>query len=121
MSDNAEKRKYKRVDAHISLKYKLLGDKSEVSNSGTVTNNLSEGGVRFRTKDFISRSSRIMMEVDVPLAEKPVQAISKVAWIRKSPGGDDYDIGGQFLEINSKDKKAVSEYIQTLLDFDEKE
>ncbi|MDP8299377.1 MAG: PilZ domain-containing protein [Candidatus Tantalella remota] len=121
MSDNAEKRKYQRVDAHISLKYKMLGDKGDASNSGTVTNNLSEGGVRFRTKDFISRSSRMMMEVDVPLAGKSVQAISKVAWIRKAPNGDDYDIGGQFLEINGNDKKAVAEYIQTLQDFDEKE
>ena len=45
---------------------------------------------------------------------KPVKAISKVAWIRKTDSGNDYEMGSQFLEMSKKDKELVSEYVDSL-------
>ena len=57
---------------------------------------------------------RLLLELDLPMFAKPVKAISKVAWIRKSPSGDDYEVGNQFLEMSKKDRELVSEYVDSL-------
>ena len=80
----------------------------------TITKNLSEGGVRFKTAEFISRACRLVVELDMPMFTKPVKAISKVAWIKKSPTSDEFEIGNQFLEISKDDKSLVSEYVKGL-------
>jgi len=57
---------------------------------------------------------RLILELDIPMFTKPVKAISKVAWIRKTDSGDEYEVGNQFLEMSKKDKELVSEYVSSL-------
>ncbi len=57
---------------------------------------------------------RLILELDIPMLTKPVKAISKVAWIRKSDAGDEYEVGNQFLEMSKQDKELVSEYVDSL-------
>ncbi|MFH1847462.1 MAG: PilZ domain-containing protein [Candidatus Omnitrophota bacterium] len=119
MENITEKRKFLRVATHIPVKYRKLGD-SEVALRGcTITRNLSEGGVRFRTPDFISRACRLILELDMPMLTKPIKAISKVAWIRKTTSGEDFEIGNQFLEMSKKDKELVSEYVNSLTHYND--
>ena len=121
MENNSEKRKFKRVTTHIPVKYRKLGDTDTIMRSSTVSRNLSEGGVRFFTSEFMSRACRLVLELDVPMLTKPVKAISKVAWIKKSSMGEDFEIGNQFLEISRKDKEIVSEYLKGLTLYNEPE
>ncbi len=114
-----EKRKSTRVKTHIPIRYRKLSDTEGRGVSGTISNNLGEGGVRFRSKGFISRACRLIMELDLPMLGKPVKVISKVAWIHKAPSGDDYEVGGQFLEISRKDKELVSEYVNGFILYNE--
>ena len=106
-----EKRKYERVNVNIPVKYKRLNDPENAIKSGSLTWNLSEGGVGLKTKEFISKACRVVMEISLDAVQKPVKVISKVAWIKKLPSGDDFSIGNQFLEISRSDKKALSDYI----------
>ncbi len=114
MEGQTEKRKFQRAITHIPVKYRKLRDSEAPMIKSTITKNLSEGGVRFRTNEFISRASRLIVELDMPMFTKPVKAISKVAWIRKADSGDDFEIGNQFLEISKEDKSLVSEYVKGL-------
>ena len=57
---------------------------------------------------------RLILELDIPMVTKPIKAISKVAWIKKSNSGKDYEVGNQFLEISKKDKELISEYVNSL-------
>jgi len=101
--------------ARIPIKYHKVGDYGpKALNANTISRNLSEGGVRFRTAEFVSRACRLIVEIEVPMFPKPVKAISKVAWIRKVDSGDNYEIGNQFLEISDEDKKRISEYVNSL-------
>ncbi len=109
-----ESRKYKRIETRIPIKYKKLKDFAGHAKASTLTGNISEGGVLLGTTEFISKACKIVMEIDLPMFAKPVKAISKVAWIRKKPTGDYYEVGGQFLEISANDKKQVIEYISSL-------
>ena len=114
MSETDNKRKYSRAKTHIPVRIRTLRDGAGIEGTSSVIKNLSEGGIRFRTANFISMACRLLLELDLPMFSKPVKAISKVAWIRKSPSGDDYEVGNQFLEMSKKDKELISEYVESL-------
>ena len=115
MNEVDEKRKFKRVKTHIPVKYRKLREGAGSVGFGSLSRDLSQGGVQFRVEEFISMACGLIVEVDIPMLTRPVKAISKVAWIRKVASGDDYEIGNQFLEISKEDKKHVSEYIEQLV------
>ncbi len=114
MNTSADNRKYQRVQTHIPVRFRKLRDGADVVGEGSISKNLSEGGVRFRTGEFISMACRLILELDIPMLTKPVKAISKVAWIKKTDTGKDYEVGNQFLEISKKDKELISQYVDSL-------
>ena len=114
MNEATEKRKFTRVKTHIPVKYRKLREGAGSVGFGSLSRDLSQGGVQFRAEEFISMACRLIVEVDIPMLTRPVKAISKVAWIRKTDSGDDYEIGNQFLEISKKDRELISEYVESL-------
>lgn len=119
MDNNADNRKYQRVMTHIPVRFRKLRGGPEMIGESSVTKNLSEGGVRFRTGEFISMACRLILELDIPMFTKPVKAISKVAWIKKAEAGKDYEIGNQFLEITRRDKELISQYVDSLTHYND--
>jgi hypothetical protein len=119
METQSEKRKFQRVATHIPVKFRRLRQTEGTDAKSTITRNLSEGGVRFKSDEFISRACRLVVELDMPMFTKPVKAISKVAWIKKSPNGEDFEIGNQFLEISKEDSALVAEYVKGLTLYNE--
>jgi len=109
-----ENRKHQRIKTHIPIRYHKLRDGSGIQGDSSISKNLSLGGIRFRTSEFVSMACRLILELDIPMFTKPVKAISKVAWIRKTASGNDYEVGNQFLEMSKKDKELVSEYVDSL-------
>jgi hypothetical protein len=51
------------------------------------------------------------MEINLPTITKPIKAISKVAWIKKIPAGDEYELGNQFLEMTKEDKSHIRDFV----------
>lgn len=109
-----DKRRHKRVDSNFPVQYRNLR-KAGVPAAGTITRNLSEGGVCFKSNEFVSLACRLVLEISLPNATKPVKAISKVAWIRKVPSSDQYELGNQFLEITKEDKVALTNFVSQAL------
>lgn len=105
-----EKRKHKRVISTIPLQYKKLRQLSE-GTIGAITQDVGEGGVRFVANEFLPLASRLVVEVFLPAQPRPIKAISKVAWIRKIPSADQYEVGNQFLEVGKEDKISLYEYV----------
>ena len=121
MNEDMDRRKYQRVKTHIPVRYRRLQEGGGATGLGSLSRDLGAGGVHFRTKEFISMACRLIVELDIPMLAKPIRAISKVAWIRKTNSGEDYEIGSQFLEISRKDKELVSEYVDSLSLYNEPE
>lgn len=105
-----EKRRHKRIDSALSVRYRNLR-KNENPIVGGLTKNISEGGICFNSGEFISLACRMIVEITLPTTPKPVRAISKVAWIRKLPMGDQYQLGNQFLEITKDDRERISQFV----------
>lgn len=109
-----ESRKTPRIKMHIPIKYRKLRAENGIKSGSSVSKNLSEGGISFRTSDFISMACKLIVEIDIPKFNKPIKAISKIAWIRKLISSDEYEIGSQFIEMTKEDKALLSEYMQSL-------
>ncbi|MCX5678334.1 MAG: PilZ domain-containing protein [Candidatus Omnitrophica bacterium] len=109
-----DKRRYKRVDSNVPIRYKNLRVATELP-AGATSVNLSEGGVCFHTNKFISLACRLVVEISIPTTLKPIKAISKVAWIRRIPSTDQYELGNQFLEINREDKTNILNFVNQSL------
>jgi len=112
-----DKRRYKRIDSSVPIRYKNLRATAELP-IGATSRNISGGGVCFHTNKFISLACRLVVEISIPTSQKPVKAISKVAWIRRIPSTDQYELGNQFLEINKEDKANILSFVNQGLDAD---
>lgn len=110
--DIVEKRRFQRMDSNLPLKYKNL--KTATVPMGSITRDISEGGMRFKTNEFISLACRLVVEITLPMAPKPIKVISKVAWIRKLSSGEQYELGNQFLEISKEDRTLITDYVGRL-------
>ena len=107
-----ERRRFQRVGSNLPLKYRNL--RTATVPMGSITKDIGEGGIRFKTNEFISLACRLVVEIALPTVPKPIKAISKVAWIRKLPSGESYELGNQFLEISKEDKAIVMDYVNRL-------
>jgi c-di-GMP-binding flagellar brake protein YcgR len=79
--------------------------------AASIARNLGEGGVCFMSNEFVSLACRLVVEITLPNVMKPIKAISKVAWIRKVPSSDQYELGNQFLEITKEDRANIINFV----------
>ncbi len=107
-----ERRRFPRIDSNLSLRYRNL--RTATVPIGSLTKDIGEGGVRFKTNEFISLACRLVVEVTLPTSQRPIKAISKVAWIRKLSSGEQYELGNQFLEISKEDRGLITDYVSRL-------
>lgn len=121
MNNQTEKRKYPRITTHIPVKYRRLTDPEGEAKSSVITADISEAGIRFKVAEFISMACRLILELDVPMFSRPIKAISRVAWIAKASQDGNYEIGNQFLEMSKEDKELISEYVNSLIVYNDGE
>ena len=106
-----ERRRYQRVPVRVSVQYKDIKS-MDVPFTGALTKDVGEGGIRFVGNEFLSLAHRLVLNIALPDPGKSVKIISKVAWIRKVPMGDQYEIGSQFLSMSEEDKRELKEYLE---------
>ena len=108
-----ERRRYPRYNLRLPVQYKNM---KALSNPevGALTRDIGEGGIRFIGNEFLSLANRLVLAISLPAPSRPIKIISKVAWIRKVPMGDQYEIGNQFLTMSEEDKNELKNYLARL-------
>jgi len=109
-----DKRRYKRAESRLPVEYKDLR-KPSVSPRASLTRNIGEGGICFQSNEFMSLACRLVVEITLPNVPKPIKAISKIAWVRRLPSSDMYELGNQFLEMAKEDRAHVVDFISKVL------
>lgn len=109
-----EKRQYPRAGAHIPVRYRKRDDVAGTPVSGSLTGDISAGGLRFRTKELISAACNLILELDLPTLAQPILATSKVAWINNNNTGKEYEVGNEFMEISKRDQELIAQYVNRL-------
>jgi c-di-GMP-binding flagellar brake protein YcgR len=105
-----EKRSCPRINARLPIQFKDIQRPIETY-TGSLTKDISEGGVRLTSSDFLSIFTRLLLEISVPSFSRPIKAITKVAWIQKIPRSSQYNVGLQFMDMTEEDKKHLASFI----------
>jgi len=108
-----EKRQNLRINTRIPLQYRKIKGEG-IDEGGSLTKDLGEGGVRFAVEEFIPFASRFVITINLPTSTRPIKAIAKIAWIKKLPTGDQYEVGNQFIDMAKEDKQEIANYIKQL-------
>lgn len=113
MSEYREKRQYKRQEGTFPFRYReTLGTPSPFR--GALVKDVSLGGLRFRTESFLPLDTSLILELSLPESTRPVRAITRVAWSRKLPAGERYEIGGEFVEMIPSEKRTLEGFLEAV-------
>ncbi len=110
-----ERRKYIRVQAPITVTYKLSGKK--IVTHKTVTKDFSEGGIRIPVYEKLKAGTPLKLHIEIPSDTIPVFAQGEVVWIKAlstKEGREIYDAGVKFTQMQASDKERMA---QTSKDF----
>lgn len=117
-SDGRERRRYKRFDTELDVKYRLL--KSLNSHSSTNGKNISKGGIAILTYEIFPKETILEIEISMPDSNSPINIKGKVAWCEEkgqldSDGKRSFLAGIEFIDIKDEQQAKLSDYINTHL------
>ncbi len=116
LSENyAERRRFPRLSHKTSLQYRNLsanGNGSAPSAmKGTVTKDISAGGVRMMTDRFMPLDSKVKVEFSLSSNVKSISAEAKIAWVQKMPYNENFLVGLEFVDIKHEARVEVIRYV----------
>jgi len=104
-----ERRKFKRFDAFMSVKYKMQ-DPAECSGV-CLSKDLSRDGMKLTANAKLDKGGLMDLEIDIPDDPKPVYSTGEIIWGRKVKGSEhDFEIGLRFLLMDPVDKFRILDY-----------
>ena len=104
---NNDKRNFPRLKAFFPIQYKV-----KKKFEGALSKDVSGGGIRFVTEEFIAPNTKLTLQLSLPDIAKPVIVVGRAAWIEKLPHSDKYSVGVEFMKFQDEDdRKAIEEYL----------
>jgi c-di-GMP-binding flagellar brake protein YcgR len=103
-----DRRKFKRFDAYMSVKYK--GPGHQTNEGVSLSKDLSREGIKVNSKAPLEKGATVDLEITIPDDPKPIQTSGKVMW--STPSGDQqgFDQGVRFITIDPVDKFRVLDF-----------
>jgi hypothetical protein len=104
-----ERRKFKRFDTYMSVKYQIPGN--EEVRGVSLSKDLCREGIKINSSSNIKEGTLLDLEIMIPDDPKPVQTSGKVMWSRPSEGNNQgYDQGVHFFVMDPVDKFRILDY-----------
>lgn len=107
----AERRRFPRQSYGGPVSFRALLNPHQ-SYVGALTHDISVGGLQMKTDQFISRGSRVVLEMKLPGQPKPMRTISQVVWVRKGTYSSGCNCGLEFVAITAEDRDAVAWHVE---------
>lgn len=101
-----EKRRFERVALKTPLFSQARG--SRVFHN-TLTENIGLGGVRIINNEVIDPGALLSLKINV--LSRVLSPTGKVSWFSALPHSNRFRIGIEFIELNSRDKLYLCDYI----------
>jgi c-di-GMP-binding flagellar brake protein YcgR len=101
-----ERRKFKRFDAYMSVKFQVPGHDEQKGIS--LSKDLSREGLRINSNTPLKEGTTIDIEINIPDDPKPVHTSGKVMWSHAESQG--FEQGVRFLMMDPVDKFRVLDY-----------
>ncbi len=105
-----EKRAYRRYQRELTCRFKDLDSDNPTSFCETVTTDISEGGLRFRTSWFIPMNHRVSFSIEIPKHPK-IEAVVKPVWSHELESVEQFDMGALFVVLSPSDRAVLKDFI----------
>ena len=86
-------RQYSRFSFKESVGYQI----GEAPLTGSLSGDISEGGLRLNVHEFIPLNTIVRLQIHVSDPERVLAAQGRVVWVREVPQSDRYDVGIEFV------------------------
>lgn len=106
MSIRENARQTPRVTFKSALRWQVRGTPQS---STTLSDDLSEKGIKFSAAQFIAPKTEVMLELNV--LSRVIHPIARIVWASPLSRSNRFNIGAQFLEIDAQEQKALSDFI----------
>jgi hypothetical protein len=103
-----ERRKFKRFDAYMSVKYEIPGHDDVKGIS--LSKDLSREGLKINSNVALEKGTPVELVINIPDDPKPVHTSGKVMWTHPLDGKQGYDHGIRFMIMDPVDKFRVLDY-----------
>jgi len=87
-----ERRKFIRIPKSAEVSYEIASNPKPMA---FITRNVSEGGIRFLSSEFIPTGT--LLKIKVSLTEFSYDGFAKVVWITEDTRNERYEIGAAFM------------------------
>lgn len=106
---NKDRRKFKRFDAYMSIKFKPHGDLHPLGIS--LSKDLCREGLRINSASAIEAGQLLELEINIPDDPKAIHTFGRVMWARPSTGENQgFDHGVKLVEMDPVDKFRVLDF-----------
>lgn len=105
-----ERRKFKRFDTYMSVKYQIPGSAAEQT-TVSLSKDLSREGIKVNANKALDEGTTVDLEITIPDDPKPITTSGKVMWTTRAEGQDQgYDHGIRFMMMDPVDKFRMLDY-----------
>ena len=108
-----ERRRYIRVSQKAQLTYRVL---PTLKSHNFLTNNISQGGLRFVVHEFIAKDSLMSIRLTLDKIPFSFEAVVRVQWVAKVRLSETYEVGAEFMNIPRKAADHLMGYIRCVID-----
>ena len=103
-----ERRKFKRFDAYMSVRYQVPGSQDQ---GVALSKDLSREGLKINVPTRLTEGSTLSLELDIPDDPKPVKTSGKIVWSGSQNSQEQgFDAGVRFVMMDPVDKFRVLDY-----------
>ena len=104
-----EKRRWPRILAEWEVLFNSISGRSGSGNRTSATVDVSEGGVRFRSRHFVAVGDRLRFTIR-PSSGASLETTLTSVWVREIPSLSVFEVGGSFEDISSLGRQNLREW-----------
>ncbi|MFA4992940.1 MAG: PilZ domain-containing protein [Candidatus Omnitrophota bacterium] len=105
-----ERRRYTRVPESLQIAYEIIPAEAIKE---YLTKDISQGGIRFLTHEFIPKDSRLRIRIIFPKTLLfSFEALVKCMWIREVPYSEEFEVGVEFIDLPPEILDYLINYIK---------
>lgn len=106
-----ERRGLPRLKLSIPIQFRNILKPQEPF-SGSLSKDISAGGVRFSGSTFLPKGARLVLLISLPPLLKPIRTLAQVVWVSEQRFSETYECGLQFIEVTPEDRDTIATYVE---------
>ena len=103
-----ERRRWARLRSHVPVRYQDTKTQRFVE---TLSKDVSVGGLRCVTHEFLPASRELLVELSLRRAAPALKTRARVAWVQQIPHADQYCVGLEFLQLPQTAQEDIASYV----------